>query len=178
MGGGFSCGFCFSGGVGILIRLLFLKHGRDAFRDCHYLDGAKLLVLLMLLGQGWAICELLLLEWGWAAHGAPAPQMRAGFSHSCCSSDGCGLLMRLLLLGWVQIVCGCCFSNRGGLLAWLLLLVQGQAAPWTRVGCSCSCCFSDRGGLHARLLFLGWGSCCSHSCCSLNERRPCDAASP
>lgn len=90
------------------------------------------------------------------AHTAPAPR------------TGGRVLMKWLLLGVGWAVHTCCSLDGGGLLMQLLLLRQRQAAtPHMCAGCSHCCCFPDGGGLHAAAV-PQMGASCACSCCSLD----------
>lgn len=96
----------------------------------------------------------------WADHMATALRSGVGCSCGCCFSNGSGMLLELLLLGWgcvagttaaLQTGADCSHhycSLDGGLLMWLLLLRQVQVV--------CCCCSLDESGQLTWLLLLGW----------------------
>lgn len=128
---------------------MFLGRGWAACGDYCFLHGGRLLVTLLLLGQG----KL--------AFRAAAPYTWVGCLHSCCLHGWCSLYMggmhgAVAPQLWASCSCSCYSSNVG-----LLLLGLG-------VGCACSFYSLDRSRqCEAAVLWPGAGSlqgcCSSHS---------------
>ena len=153
--------------------LLFLRPVWAA-QDCAPFMWAVCLYGCCSLVWGRLLEQLLLLEWGWAAHCTAVPYTVLGCSHSCCSVDSgwaacvaaapwegvsctcgcslacCGPLIQLLLVGPVPASCGCSSLDQYGLCR--------LAASWTWMGCSGGCFSLNSCGLLTPLLLLGRGN--------------------